>query len=1012
VIATTTSIALDWASVFSSNKGWAARRAIGLLVLAVVACARPAHAQIVDPKVAPTLETGAHFGIVTGICPLSDGSWVSISEDGTLRKWSATGEPMGTSIRFDPSASMPTNDTRFLALTSLAVSSNGSVAAAEQGSGPVDWLLSGPDLRVAPKIQLAGAPGIGVPGFVAFTHGGKYLLASDGVGSVHLIDPLNPKTEIDQLALASALDAGQGAQAPRILGLAADRAKDQFACLIQTHLPSHDSSGVSIVFLSVDAGKLKALKSHELGAVVDKFELAPAGPGEFLIAGRDGEQHPVAATIAFGGATERPIPIQTLFTGSGDYPLSICADASGKHLVFGSALGQMFETDAVGKPTGRKLPSGAIGTSAIAYSADGKAIMFGQNDGSVYLWSGEGDTPVRCGKVAGNAPMQEITWAPSGLTVYWKRYGADAVYGFDLDKTDIVNTADAKPAWSFFNKSGDASLVLRHDEVDLQPSAGATPLTKAIGHSIATAVLIGSNRIAVAYGNTLGLLEGHNGQLEQVDTNWKVPSGVLALAPSPDLKFLAAACKDGFIRIFHAEPKDNDGLPIATVYVDPSGEWVCFDERTGTYASSVQGDQIFGYQISQGTDPAASFVSAKTLESKYRKDDWLGAAIAGNSPSTGQPAAKAMRDVPVVAIQAVEYANLEPGKTDVYDAEKGVTSIKVKVTTTSSQQVLFRIAHQYEPPGSGAKNFEVDKTISEKELVGRLDANTDQDIFAITAETADGVVSDPVVITVRRPSDQTTQGMLRILAVGIGTFGPKADLQTLAGPEYDATNFATVMGDSNRLCFGLKGVAPPVVLTNEGATKDKVMAALKELCNSNPADRVMFFISSHGDKVGGHSIVAPYDFDHSDPTHSGLDWAEMASILGAAKCRSKIVFVDTCHSGAGANQVETSLQTARTEASRLLDSNGVIVVASCLPEQNSFDDTAHHEGFFTEALLSAIKDPDIDWPTKDVFTDDLSTYVRVKVAKLTAGQTPKIYAPTGIEYPVIRALRPPKLGVH
>jgi uncharacterized caspase-like protein len=153
----------------------------------------------------------------------------------------------------------------------------------------------------------------------------------------------------------------------------------------------------------------------------------------------------------------------------------------------------------------------------------------------------------------------------------------------------------------------------------------------------------------------------------------------------------------------------------------------------------------------------------------------------------------------------------------------------------------------------------------------------------------------------------------------------------------------------------------------------------------------VFAFAGHGVKgTDGHYYLTPAGFRSDDPAGTGLSWARISSILGAARARV-VVILDACHSGLSGAE---GLATNDDAVSSLLAGTRapMLVLAASKGRQFSYEDPKWGGGAFTHALVEVLQR---NWRGADINANgvievsELYRALRSMVAGETQGnQTP------------------------
>ena len=140
------------------------------------------------------------------------------------------------------------------------------------------------------------------------------------------------------------------------------------------------------------------------------------------------------------------------------------------------------------------------------------------------------------------------------------------------------------------------------------------------------------------------------------------------------------------------------------------------------------------------------------------------------------------------------------------------------------------------------------------------------------------------------------------------------------------------------------------MLLDSQATKENIIANAEKLfAKANKKDRVIFYFSGHG----GVNILCPYD---SDVNY--LYYKEVKAFFRCAKCNTKLMFAEACHTGSVKGVKKVSSEKFKDKYNKI---KGI----SADDDQNDFSN-------MNIAVMTATKADEVGWQTskfqKSVFT--------------------------------------------
>jgi hypothetical protein len=221
---------------------------------------------------------------------------------------------------------------------------------------------------------------------------------------------------------------------------------------------------------------------------------------------------------------------------------------------------------------------------------------------------------------------------------------------------------------------------------------------------------------------------------------------------------------------------------------------------------------------------------------------------------------------------------------------------------------------------------------------------------------------------------------LHYLAVGVSKVPALPQQNQLRFAHKDALDLAKTWkaqaGGLYRKVFGES-------LTNEGATRSEILAALDRLAErAHKGDTVIVSLSGHGGltpiRRSAEWYFVTHDFDPARSDETKLSEAVLRERLTKLTQRgvTVILVLDTCFSGAF-----------------YVGESGVVVFAACSGSQLSFEDGFLQNGLFTRAMIEALGGKADTNGDGVVTLAELEQYVTTRVAQMHAEQP--VFDPDG-----------------
>ncbi len=459
-------------------------------------------------------------------------------------------------------------------------------------------------------------------------------------------------------------------------------------------------------------------------------------------------------------------------------------------------------------------------------------------------------------------------------------------------------------------------------------------------------------------------------------------SVVWALAVSPDGKYLVSGSGDQTVRLWNVQTREL----LATLFRGEDGEWVMYTPE-GFYTGSEGGEKLVGWQINQGPDKAAHYVTAGQLGKQLLRPDLIAAKIAGDPDGILKEAVTKLKIEDLVKqVLAPEIEIVSPA--DGAKGEETVTGGKLHVNVS----VTVRVADK--GGGIGVVRFKLNGQVVDSVVAGRPGtitrsfdlANQDTKIEVIAEDKSGKVLSVPKQITVHAES-KALLGVpdLYVLAIGVDRYKDER------GKLQFAVKDATSIGDALKKAGEGYYRDPPIVkpLYDEQVTAQNVDAAFKELSQKVKAtDVFLLYMAGHGKTVDGDYYFLPRDVsDFSDENikAQGFGPAKMAAWFSTIKALKSIWIFDTCDAGSairipgllGARDVGS--EQAGYKRLRSATGRAIFMATSDLEQAK---EGYNEHGLFTYAFLEGLALAG-DQRSNEVDIADLKTYVEKRVPELS-----------------------------
>jgi WD40 repeat protein len=464
------------------------------------------------------------------------------------------------------------------------------------------------------------------------------------------------------------------------------------------------------------------------------------------------------------------------------------------------------------------------------------------------------------------------------------------------------------------------------------------------------------------------------------EAKWQtaVPAPVWTVNLSGDGRLAIAGLGDGTIRWYRLA----DGAEILSLFAEPDGKhWVLWTPE-GFFDHGEGGEALIGYelnQLDQGRLKGSVFVRVEQLYSLFFRRDLVVKKFRGDSEAEIAAQLQRIGDVRSVlnrglppAMKLTEYCfakDCQPvapedqsrgasGRLQPQDAGGPQVTLHFDVADRGGGigKVIVRNKGATEAASGGTRG--VSNGVHDEERIVKLQPGLNLIVLSAYNGTNE-IETEPKerpALVLRYDPKIATKPTMRLLAVGIDAYTGK-DVPKLVNAAADAKGVAAVMRDDPK--HDVFGSVDAVVLTDTDASLANIDKAFEELSSRTQPDDVVFvFLAGHGVALDGKYYFIPVDLpDTSDDAirQHALTYDDLALRLSKFPTARTMVVLDTCYSGAFAVGDSVARDSRdQTVGKQISHDTGRFILAGSSSQQEALDGVDGH-GVFTEVLLKGLR---------------------------------------------------------
>ena len=615
---------------------------------------------------------------------------------------------------------------------------------------------------------------------------------------------------------------------------------------------------------------------------------------------------------------------------SGDPVRAVRVSSDAQRVVLGTEGGNLLVLTAANGVPAANLRGHQGAVTAIDVSRDGSMIASAGADGTIRLWDARAGREVSSAR--GQPGIDAVAVSADG-----RRVVAGATRGGVL----LWNAATNAPPVPLNSPSpgivavsfGEAGRIIAMGSDGTihswEPNATGAPSRSFRAASQArSAEVSGDGRAAVVSDSDarMAVVDLENGRvLREIASS---PGSSRFVLVDIAQKRIITGGTDGIVRILNLDTGANLAQIISTV-----NGWAALDGQgrfDGTPAG-VQDVQWLAAQLSLPVDNFSEAYFEPGLVAKYMRDQ----------PSFVAPAPTAVEAgislPPRVVISAPSGSYAAGSEVDVtvtaQDQGGGIATIR-----------LFQNGKLVAPERQTGERRDGSSVVRSYRLALVAGGNR---LTAVAAnqQQIDGEAARAEVAAAGRPSLPN----LDIVAIGINRYR-----DSRYALDYGVPDALAILSRLDQSSGGAFNRAIALQLTDEAATRAKIIETFASLQRFSPEDVLVVYLAGHGEIIGNEWYLLPQDvvFSREGIAQSGISATMLRDMLARVGPQRILVLIDSCKAGGSVDSLATSMD--RRVLRSIGRDTGVAILAAARRDQNATEIPRLGHGAFTYVVLEGL----------------------------------------------------------